>query len=143
MKKTVVIYATLMAICVGLYKYIEYQYIRRSFSTELALGLIAILFTIIGIWAGLKYGKNVKSDGGWSINQDNNQDLNLSKRELEVLQLLASGMSNQEIADQLFVSLNTIKTHSSNLYSKLGVQRRTQAIERARQLGILEHPTNG
>lgn len=66
------------------------------------------------------------------------QKLGLSSREMEVLQLMAQGLSNQEIADKLFLSVPTVKTHSSNLFFKLDVKRRTQAIEKARQLKIID-----
>jgi NarL family two-component system response regulator LiaR len=139
--KKVVIYGFLMALAVGIYKYLEYQFIAKSFSSDITLTLFAILFTVVGIWAGLKYGKSKKAKFEFKVDPEKRKDLNISDREFEVLELLASGLSNQEIADKLFVSLNTIKTHSSNLYSKLGAKRRTQAIEKARNMGILEAHT--
>ena len=141
MKRTILLYGTLMAICVTIYKFIEFQFISKSLSIELTISLFAILFTLIGIWAGLKFGGNSPKEVFFKSNPQKAEDLNISKRETEVLELLAEGLSNQEIADKLFVSLNTIKTHSSNLYSKLDVKRRIQAIERARSLGILEAHT--
>ena len=96
---------------------------------------------MVGIWAGLKYGRSKKSTIKYVADPQKRKDLNVSDREYQVLELLATGLSNQEIADKLFVSLNTIKTHSSNLYSKLGAKRRTQAIENARNMGILEAHT--
>ena len=127
-----------MAASLAAYKIIEFNFLSKSLSSELTLTLLAILFMIIGIWAGLKFGKSDKGGILFKINTGKSEDLNISKREYEVLELLAAGHSNQEIADKLFISLNTIKTHSSNLYSKLGVKRRTQAIEKARNLGILQ-----
>lgn len=71
------------------------------------------------------------------LNETELQRLGISKREHEVLELIAKGLSNQEIADKLFVSLNTIKTHTSNLFLKLEVSRRTQAIQKAKELRLI------
>jgi len=132
-----------MAVSLIAYKLVEFNYFKKSLSTELAVLLIAILFTAVGIWAGIKYGGSSSSKLVYKSNQNVSEDLNISKREYEVLELLATGLSNQEIANKLFVSLPTIKTHSSNLYSKLSVKRRSQAVEKARTLGILEIHTKG
>jgi ATP/maltotriose-dependent transcriptional regulator MalT len=71
------------------------------------------------------------------LNQKELQNLGLSKREMEVLQLMAEGLSNHEIASRLFVSLNTIKTHSSKVFEKLEVNRRTQAVDKAKKLSLI------
>lgn len=105
-------------------------------------GLVAILFSVLGIWAGRKLTRKTVST---VLNTEPIvrpkaellEKLGITPRELEVLEQMALGLSNQEIADKLFVSLNTIKTHSSNVFSKLGVQRRTQAIQQAKTLGLL------
>jgi len=114
---------------------------------ELYGGLIAILFTILGIWAGLKLTRKkevtvikeviVAAPDNFVLNENNLKLLNISKREHEVLTLMARGLSNQEVADKLFVSLNTVKTHSSKLFEKLNVQRRTQAVQEAKKLGLV------
>ena len=108
------------------------------------MGVLALFFTALGIWLALKItkSKNVVIEKPTYINNaaidlEEIARLNLSKRELEVLQLMAAGLSNQEISDKLFVSLNTIKTHSSKLFEKMEVKRRTQAIEMAKRLGII------
>lgn len=116
---------------------------------EVYVGSIALLFTGLGIWLALKLIRPksrtiivekeifVTHGDTFTVNQAAVDDLNLSKREVDVLQLMAKGLSNQEIADRLFVSLSTVKTHSNNLFEKMGVKRRTQAIEHARQAGII------
>jgi NarL family two-component system response regulator LiaR len=81
--------------------------------------------------------KQVAADAGFTLNEAELSKLRISNRELEVLQLMARGLSNQEIAERLFVSLNTIKTHSSNLFLKMEVERRTQAVEKAKRLSLI------
>src|SRR5688572_20741846 len=107
-------------------KYIEYQFFAKSLSVEFYIGLVAVFFTGLGIWAGLKLTRNQVEMLGpeFIFNQTEFTRLDISKRELEVLELMAAGLSNQEIADKLFVSLNTIKSHTSNLFLKLDVNRR-------------------
>jgi len=109
--------------------------------------LVALLFASIGIWAGLKFTKKketgvikevlVGPNENFIVNENNLTLLGISKREHDVLDLMAKGLSNQEIANKLFVSLNTVKTHSSKLFEKLNVQRRTQAIKEAKKLGLI------
>lgn len=115
-------------------------------SFEIYAGGIALIFTMLGIWLALKLSKlKIETKvierevimNGFEFNQSAFDALGLSKRELEVLQLMATGLSNQEVADQLFVSLNTIKTHISRLFEKLDVKRRTQAIEKAKKLALI------
>jgi NarL family two-component system response regulator LiaR len=137
--RTVIIYGLALAALIALMRYIEYQFLTKSLSVEFYVGIVAIFFTALGIWAGLKLTrKKVEIIGPeFILNEAELARLDISKRELEVLELMASGLSNQEIADKLFVSLNTIKTHSSNLFLKLEVSRRTQAVQRARELRII------
>ena len=142
MKKTVFIYGILLAALVIFLQILEYRFFVRELSIEVYVGLIAIFFTSLGIWLGLKL-INKKSETqlqpveSFVINSEKLKSQGISDRELEVLQLMAQGLSNQEIADKLFVSLHTIKTHSSNLYSKLNVKRRTQAIQKAREMSSI------
>ena len=141
MKKTVIIYGLLLALIVIFLRILEYRFFLRDLSLEIYLGVIALIFTTIGIWSGLKIVN--RKTIIYKQNDETEPDVNMirkigiSDREYEVLQLMAGGLSNQEIAGRLFVSLATVKTHSSNLYSKLNVQRRTQAIQKARHLNIL------
>lgn len=139
MTRTVILYGLALAVLIALMKYIEYQFFAKSLSIEFYIGLVAIFFTILGIWAGLKLTQKqvVVVNPEFKLNEIELARLDISKRELEVLNLMAAGLSNQEIADKLFVSLNTIKTHSSNLFLKLQVSRRTQAIQKARELRLI------
>lgn len=98
---------------------------------ELYGGIIGLLFLIFGIWLGTSSFRKKDRD------KYDAEKLGLSVREVEVLELLAEGFSNQEVADKLFVSLNTAKTHISNIYSKMNVKRRTQAIQKARDLALI------
>jgi two-component system, NarL family, response regulator LiaR len=139
MKRTVVLYGLALASLVFLLKYFEYRLIVRDLSIEFYVGLVALLFTGLGIWAGLRLTrKQVVTIGPeFVLNQAELVQLGISKREHEVLALMAQGLSNQEIADKLFVSLNTVKTHSSNLFVKLNASRRTQAIQKAKELRLI------
>jgi len=139
MRKTIILYGVALAALTGILKFIEYRYLVRDFSLEFYLGAVAVLFTGLGVWAGrrLTRRKVVIATPDFKLNDGELQRLGISKREYEVLELMAQGLSNQEIADKLFVSLNTIKTHSSNLFMKLDARRRTQAVRRAKELGLL------
>ncbi len=92
----------------------------------------------LGIWAGIKLSGSKKELAAPQVSIENGKKINLSDRELDVLVELNNGLSNQEIADKLFVSLNTVKTHISNLYLKLHAKRRTQALAKAKELRIVE-----
>jgi DNA-binding CsgD family transcriptional regulator len=138
--RTVVLYGVLLALLVTLLKFFEYWFFIKALPWEYYIGLIALFFTGVGIWAGLKLTtpKNtIAAANTAEIDHQRIKQLGISKREYEVLELMAAGLSNQEIADKLFVSLATIKTHSSNLFSKLEAKRRTQAIQRAKELHLL------
>ncbi len=139
MKRTIILYGLALAALVFLLKYLEYQLIVRNRSIEFYVGIVALFFTALGIWAGLKLTKKkiIILGPEFILNETELQRLGISKREHEVLELMAQGLSNQEIADTLFVSLNTIKTHSSNLFLKLEVRRRTQAIQKAKKLRLI------
>ena len=139
MRKTILIYGVAMAALIGLLKAIEYRFYIRDLSLEVYLGAVAALFTGLGVWVGLRLTRRrvVVVTPDFQRNDRELQRLGISKREYEVLELIAQGLSNQEIAEKLFVSLNTVKTHSSNLFMKLDVRRRTQAVQRAKELGLL------
>jgi two-component system, NarL family, response regulator LiaR len=138
-KRTIILYGLVLAALVFLLKYLEYQLIVRNLSIEFYVGIVALFFTALGIWAGLKLTqkKVIMVGPEFTLNESALQRTGISKREREVLELMAQGLSNQEIADKLFVSLNTIKTHSSNLFLKLEVSRRTQAIQKAKELRLI------
>ena len=137
---TVVLYGLALAVLVAILKYFEYRYWIRDLSVEVYIGVVAVLFTALGVWAGSKLlagKKQVPADQPHAPNEEALRSLGISVRELDVLQLMASGCSNQEIADKLFISLPTVKSHSSSLFVKLDVSRRTQAVLKARTAGIL------
>ena len=141
MKRTILIYGLSLAVLIFLLKFIEYRFFVRDLSLEFYIGAIAIFFTVLGVWAGLKLTKKkmiIITNPAFQFDQSRLDSLDISKREYEVLELMAKGLSNQEIADKLFVSLNTIKTHSSNLFLKLEVSRRTQAVQRAKELQLIQ-----
>ena len=118
-------------------QYVDYLHSVRRFSTQLYIGLIATAFTGLGVWVGMRLTGAPRSSGEFARNERVIETLGISPREVEVLELLAEGLSNKEIAERLFVSSHTVKSHLSHLYDKLDVSRRTQAVQKARTLGIL------
>jgi two-component system, NarL family, response regulator LiaR len=140
-KKIILIYGASLAVLVFLLKYLEYQFFAKDLALEFYLAVIAMLFTGLGIWAGFRLTRKkvvvVKMSADFVFNERELDRLGISKREHEVLEWMAKGLSNQEIADKLFVSLNTVKTHTSNLFLKLEVSRRTQAIQKAKELSLI------
>ncbi|WP_258098485.1 LuxR C-terminal-related transcriptional regulator [Marinoscillum pacificum] len=137
MKRSYLLYGVVAGVLLVVLQAVQYKTMIRDMRLELYAGVIAILFMIIGVVVGLQFVKRKSTN---AVDSTKANQLNLSERELEVLHLLADGYSNQEIADKLFVSLNTIKTHISKLYQKLNVSRRTQAVQKARDLAILIPP---
>jgi len=152
MKKQILMYGLLYGLCGGLLilalRVIEYRFLVIQHSFEIYGGLIAVLFAGVGIWLGLKLTRKqevivvrevpVIVSQPFTVNEDNVRSLGVTKRELEILDLIAKGMSNREIANQLFVSENTIKTHSSRLFDKLSAKRRTQAVQIGKEMGLIE-----
>jgi DNA-binding CsgD family transcriptional regulator len=139
MKRTLILYGFSLAVLVFVLKYLEYRLIVRDLTIEVYVGIVALFFTAMGVWVGLKLTRKkvVMVGPEFILNATELQRLGISKREHEVLELMSKGLSNQEIADKLFVSLNTIKTHSSNLFLKLEVSRRTQAVQKAKDLRLI------
>lgn len=140
MRKTILLYGFGLAALATILKLMEYRYFVRDLSLEIYLAVIASLFTALGVWAGAKLIKKTKiqqPDAGFAIDTKKLEETGISTREYEVLELMAQGHSNQEIADKLFVSLSTVKTHTTNLFSKLDVKRRTQAVQRAKKLNLI------
>src|SRR3569623_2649330 len=130
MRRTVIIYGLAMAALLGLLKLVEYQYLVRELPIEAYIGLIAAMFTGLGIWAGLRLPrpKLVRVEVNIPFERDDAAlaKLGISKREFEVLELIAAGLSNQDIGERLFVSTSTVKTHVSNVLAKLDASRRTE-----------------
>ena len=139
MKKTILLYGLALALLIFILKYLEYRLLVRDLSTEIYVGIVAVTFTALGIWAGLRLTRKkvIIANAAFVFNEAVLQELGISKREHEVLELIAQGLSNQAIADKLFVSLNTIKTHTSNLFLKLDVGRRTQVVQKAKELRLI------
>lgn len=151
--KATIIYAISLAFLLFLLKWLELRFIIFDHSFEIYIGFIALIFTALGIWLALKLSKpkiktvieTVVVEKEVYVNRNENfvldttlvSQLELSKRELEILSLLAQGLSNQEIAGKLFVSLSTVKTHIQNIFDKLDVKRRTQAVEKAKRLNLI------
>ena len=136
LKVLVPVYAALLALGTLALQWLDYLWLARSAPAEILLGVVALLFLVIGIAAGrrLSGGPPVPTAPGNPAAVD---ALGISPRELEVLRGLADGLSNKEIARALDVSPNTVKTHVARLFEKLEVNRRTEAIGRARELGLL------
>ncbi len=147
--KSAIIYSISLAILLFLLKWLELRFIIFEHSFELYIGFIAIIFTSLGIWLALKLSKPkvetvvVEKEVYINKNEPFEPDalqisqLELGKRELEILNLMAEGLSNQEIAGKLYISLSTVKTHIQNLFQKLDVKRRTQAVEKSKRMNLI------
>lgn len=147
--KKILIYGSGLALLLFALRWLELRFIVIDYMLEIYVGMIAILFTGLGIWLALKLSKPKKEtvivekevyitpEKDFVLNGMLLEMLNISPRELEVLQLMAEGLSNAEIAERLFVSLNTVKTHSSKLFEKLDVKRRTQAVEFGKRYNLI------
>ena len=137
-----------MAVLVFLLKWFQWEYLISDYSIDIYIGLISLFFTILGIWIAIQVVKlrtktivvekevYLPPQENFTINQAELEKLDLTAREYEVLQLLTQGYSNAEIADELFLSISTVKTHVSNVLSKMDVRSRAQAIEKAKRLRI-------
>ena len=146
MKRQVLIYGLIGGVLITLLKWTEYRFLVIEHSIEIYGGLIAATFAVLGIWLGLKLtGKQkvvvkevpVPSGAPFIPDERKREELRITPRELEILELIAQGLSNREIAAKLFVSENTVKTHSSRVFDKLGAKRRTQAVQLGKELGLL------
>ena len=138
MKKHILIYGLLMAALIITLKYFEYSYFVKNLSQEIYMGLIALFFTALGVWIAIKLGTLKRSpENSARLNKKLQKDLELSEREMEVLVGMTEGLSNKEIAEKLYLSENTIKTHAAILFFKLDVKRRTQAVKKARELTLI------
>ena len=130
---------------------VEYRYLVVEHSLEIYGGIVALMFAILGIWLGRKLTRTketvivrevpihieVPVAGPFQRNEAKLAQLGITPRELEILEAMASGLSNREISERLFVSENTVKTHAARLFDKLSAQRRTQAVQRAKEAGLI------
>jgi DNA-binding CsgD family transcriptional regulator len=137
MAKIVIPYALAVALAAALLEWLQYSYAVRLFSTDIYIALLAVGFISLGLWAGTKLTPR-PAPNGFQRNDAAIRSLGLTVRECEILELLASGQSNKEMARMLGISPNTVKTHVARVYEKLEVQRRIQAIEKARWLALIE-----
>jgi two-component system, NarL family, response regulator LiaR len=155
MKRHVLIFGLVGGLLIVTLQYTEYRFIVIQHSVELYGALVAILFATFGIWLGLRITRRretiretvvvrevlvpaeAPTPEPFAPNTVRQQTLGITARELEILNLIARGLSNREIATQLFVSENTVKTHCARAFDKLGAARRTQAVQRGKELGLL------
>jgi DNA-binding CsgD family transcriptional regulator len=155
MKRHVLIFGLVGGVLIAALQYSEYRFVIIEHSVEIYVALVAFLFAAFGIWLGLRIArpretvretivvKEVLVPGAapalepFAVDKAQQQRLGITARELEILTLIARGLSNREIATQLFVSENTVKTHCARAFDKLGVVRRTQAVQRGKELGLL------
>ena len=159
MKRHVLLFGVVGGLLIAALQYTEYRFLVIEHSVELYGALVAILFASFGIWLGLRITRKretvveriretvvvrevlVPADAPalepFAPDRVRQQTLGITARELEILSLIARGLSNREIATQLFVSENTVKTHCARTFDKLGAARRTQAVQRGKELGLL------
>jgi NarL family two-component system response regulator LiaR len=155
--RRVLAYGLLGGVLIAALKVLEYKHFVRAYPTELYGGLVAILFAALGLHLGRRWrrGKDVvvvvkevqvpvevpvpapPASGPFAPDLAKLRELGITPREHEILGLIAEGLSNREIGARLFISENTVKTHSSRLFEKLGVGRRTQAVQRGRELRLV------
>ena len=153
MKRHVLILGLVGGILIAILRWSEYQFLVIEHSLEIYGAIVAIIFVVFGIWLGIKLTKprekivlrevlipstsEPAAPATFTLNQVQLDALGITPRELEILTLIAQGLSNREIATRLFVSENTVKTHCSRAFDKLGARRRTQAVQLGKQLGLL------
>jgi len=136
MKKIVLLYALLLVAAAIALEWLEYQYLLRSIPLAGVIAVVALAFVALGIWVGLHLSRR-RAPGPFEVNRLALASLGISDREYAVLELLAAGRSNKEIGRELSISPNTVKTHVANLYAKLEVCKRTEAVNAARELGLI------
>ena len=153
MKKTILVYGLLGGVLIAGLKFVEYRFLVIEHSFEIYGGIVAVLFSALGIWLGLKLTREkvivrevpvpvevrvpMPATGPFTRNDVRLAQFSITPRELEILEAMAAGLSNRGIAERLFVSENTVKTHAARLFEKLAAQRRTQAVQRAKEAGLI------
>ena len=145
MKKTVLLYGMVGGVLIAALKLIEYRFLVLEHSLEIYGGIVALIFASVGIWLGLKLSRKevvvrevqVPVVGPFARNEAKVEEFGITPREMEILEAMAAGFSNKEIGERLFVSENTVKTHAARLFMKLSASRRTQAVQRAKEAGLI------
>ncbi|HYK40016.1 MAG TPA: response regulator transcription factor [Candidatus Eremiobacteraceae bacterium] len=147
MKRHILLYGLIGGILIAALKWTEYRFLIIEHSVEIYGGLIAATFAVLGIWLGLKLTRTqerivikevpIPISEPFRPDDSKREALGITPRELEILELIAQGLSNREIAEKLFVSENTVKTHSSRVFDKLGAKRRTQAVQLGKELRLI------
>lgn len=151
MRRQVLLYGLLGGLLIAGLRVIEYRWLIIEYSVEIYGGLVAVLFSVLGIWLGLRLTRRqetvketvvvrevlVPAPAAFTRDDARVAELGLTPRELEVLELIAQGLSNREIAERVYLSENTVKTHSSRVFDKLAVRRRTQAVQRGKELRLI------
>ncbi|MEX2177096.1 MAG: helix-turn-helix transcriptional regulator [Gemmatimonadaceae bacterium] len=145
MKRTVLLYGITGGLLIAGLKFIEYRFLVVEHSLEIYGGLVALVFSAVGLWLGRRLTRPAEtglaavagaapasSGEPFVLDGARLQQLGITPREREILELIAAGLSNQEIADRLFVTQNTVKTHASRVFEKLNARRRTQAVRIAK-----------
>ncbi|HBL29612.1 MAG TPA: helix-turn-helix transcriptional regulator [Acidobacteria bacterium] len=148
--KRYVLYGLTGGVLLALLKILEYKHFVHAYPGEIYGGLVAVIFSALGIYLGRRWARTREvvvirevpaqpspESGPFAVDAASLKEVGLTRREQEILGLIAEGLSNREIAERLFVSENTVKTHSSRLFDKLGVNRRVQAVVKARELGLI------
>ncbi|MEZ5893573.1 MAG: response regulator transcription factor [Parvularculaceae bacterium] len=136
MKRTILLYAFGLAAAAFVLNWLEYKYVTHVFATEFYIALLAVGFTALGGWAGWRLTQK-QTRAPAEVNHAALKTLGITERERETLAALAEGLTNKEIARRFGVSPNTVKTQVSSLYEKLEVSRRTQAVQKARELALI------
>ena len=147
MRKHVLMYGLLCGALIAVLRAIQYRWLVVEYSVEIYGGLVAAIFASVGIWLGLKLTRHtetvivrevmVAAPVNFIRDETKLASLAITPRELEILELIAAGLSNKEIAKHVFVSENTVKTHSSRIFDKLGARRRTQAVQLAKEFRLI------
>jgi DNA-binding CsgD family transcriptional regulator len=138
--REILLYGLCGGVLITVLKVTEYRFLVLEHSVEIYGGLIAAIFAGLGIWLGLTLKRTktrTETSRPFAPDAQRIGELGITPRELEVLGLIAAGLSNREIAERLFVSENTVKTHSSRLFDKLGARRRTQAVQLGKQANLI------
>lgn len=149
--KRILLYGAVGGVLIAALRLIEYQHFVRAYPGEVYGGLVAVIFTAVGIYLGLKWTRarevvlvkevvrevRVREGGPFVLDAEALRQTGLTPREHEILGLIAEGLSNREIGEKLFVSENTVKTHSARLFEKMSVNRRVQAVQEGRKLGLI------